>query len=405
MIDTASSYIWVKSPGCSPCHKSDDYFDVGESATYENLKEQIFISYGDANVTGALGKDLVKIGDDETLTVNDQKFIVETEDHGFEEMDADGILGFGLNQLSPNVSTFMENLKASGQIVNSIFSLYLNDNEYDNHNKPEPKSALIIGGVDTDYALNSESQVFNLKADLSSGYWQVSYNSLYMGPEKMNLTVKAAVFDSGKGYISAPEKDAKDLRTWMYKRFEECNYDNQGLIVCDCNNDLSKYPPMYFHLGGNQVFKITPKNYFLKDDKKCLLLVAVDNTLPVWRLGGPFLRMYYSIYDADQGIVSLYPAKVSKDHSHDGEESARLIIIFFVVLLIVICIVMSIFLYLFCCRHKMNFEENYKPLFTAKYNLPPHYHRTAVRTSSGEIVPDYTPTSRQNRVFPGISSK
>ena len=104
--------------------------------------------------------------------------------------------------------------------------------------------------------------------------------------------------------------------------------------------------------------------------------------------------------------MMLYPAKVSVDHSSDYDSSTKWIIVFFVVLLIAISIIMSIFLYCFCCRHKMNFEETYKPLFTAKYTLPPHYHRTAVRSaSSGEIVPDIMPTSRQNRVFPGISSK
>ena len=108
----------------------------------------------------------------------------------------------------------------------------------------------------------------------------------------------------------------------------------------------------------------------------------------------------------DSMVMSFYPAKISHDSSRDPDESTKWIIVFFVVLLIVISIVMSVFLYMFCCRHKLNFNETYKPLFTAKYTLPPHYHRTAVRSAStGQIVPDLMPTSRQNRVFPGISSK
>ena len=405
MVDTASAYIWARAPGCTPCHQTDHSFDAGESATYENLEKQIFINYGDSNVTGDLGSDVVQIGDEDVLLVKKQRLVVGNEDYGFESVNADGVLGFALSQLSPGIQTFMDNLRESNQTANSVFSLYLNDNEFDNDNDPEPKSALIIGGVNTEYAYSPESSVFNLKANLTQGYWQVNFNSLYFGPEKMNLTSKYAIFDSAKGFFSAPKKDANDLRSYIYRAYDECNYDNSGMVICECK-DIKKFPSLVFHLAGNQKFEIGPSHYFLKEKEKCLLLISEDNTVPgVWRLGGPFLRKYYSIYDADQGIVSLYPAKVSKDHSHDSDETARMIIIFFVVLLIVICIVMSVFLYLFCCRHKINFEENYKPLFTAKYNLPPHYHRTAVRTSSGEIVPDYTPTSRQNRVFPGIASK
>ena len=364
------------------------------------------LKYGEAEeAIGILGNDVVKMGEDDDLAANRQGFVVIESDYGFDNMTADGIIGFGFSQLSPGVPTFMENLKNQSKIANLFFSLYLNDNDFGEHKNPEPKSVLIVGGVNTDYAKSSNSPVYNLRADVSSGYWKVALNTVYFGIDKMNITSKAAIFDTRKATISAPESDAKLIRRFLYHKYEECNYDNQGLIICSCD-DLRDYPAFEFQFSNNQKkFALEPKYYFYKEDKKCILLLSIDNSIPnTWHLGAPFLRSYYSVYDGEQELISLYPSKVTEDHSDDYKDSTRWIIVFFVVLLIVICIVMSVFLYLFCCRHKIDFDEHYKPLFTAKYNLPPHYHRTAVRTSTGQVVPDFTPTSRQNRVFPGISS-
>lgn len=405
LIDTSSAYIWVKSPGCN-CHDSDHSFDVGESSTYQSYHIELNLTYGNSIVSGILGSDVVELGHHDSLSASFQTLLVIDYDYGFDNMTSDGIIGFGLSQLSQGIPSFMENLKNQSQIAKILFSLYLNDDYFDDNKHPEPSSMLIIGGVNTDYAEKENSPVVNLKADLSKGYWQVQLGGVYFGTVKMNITSKSAIFDSRHSCIAGPEADIKNVRRFLYNKYSYCNYDNQGQIICDCD-DVRDFPEFEFQLSSSkEKILLKPKYYFHKEGKKCLLLLIVDNSVPFsWHLGSPFLRSYYSVYDGEEGVISLYPSKVSKDKSESDKESARIIIIFFVVLLIVICIIMSVFLYLFCCRHRMNFDEHYKPLFTAKYSLPPHYHRTAVKTATGEVVPDYTPTSRQNRVFPGIASK
>jgi hypothetical protein len=230
--------------------------------------------------------------------------------------------------------------------------------------------------------------------------------SLNIGAQFVGISSKTAILDTSTGFISAPLEDARTIRQWFYNKYELCNENSEGFIVCDCK-DLRDFPSITITLGENSDFSLPPSAYFLREDQKCLLLIYEDNYLEnTWRLGGPFLRKWYSIYDMEALRIDLYPAKISHDSSRDPDQSTKWIIVFFVVLLIVISIILSVFLYLFCCRQKMNFQETYKPLFTAKYTLPPHYHRTAVRNAtSGEIVPDVIATSRQNRVFPGIASK
>ena len=410
VIDTSSSFIWVQEPGCYPCHTSENSFQVGQSATYVNLGTSVVVAYDspDTNVTGLLGADLISIGDDIQFTVDNQTFVVASQDFGFDEVSADGVIGFAMSSLSLNIPTLMQNLKTQEKIQNAVFSLYLNDNEYNNDIHPEPKSILVLGGFSTEYALNTDSTISTIQlVNPSRGYWEVPFKSILMGTVALDKTSATTIFDSACGYISAPAADAEILREWFYSKYSSyCNLDSQGFIKCVCS-DLRVFPSMTFILGLGVEFTLPPSAYFLKDGDKCLLLVNSDDALPnTWRLGGPFLRKWYTIYDMDSMVMSFYPAKISHDSSRDPDESTKWIIVFFVVLLIVISIVMSVFLYMFCCRHKLNFDETYKPLFTAKYTLPPHYHRTAVRSAStGQIVPDLMPTSRQNRVFPGISSK
>lgn len=341
------------------------------------------------------------------MTALNQSFVIAQMDYGFDNMTADGIIGFGMN-MSGDFPLLLETLKAEGKISGLIFSLYLNDNEYNNDIHPTPESALIIGGVDMQYAKSETTEVVILEVENTRGLWETGLSSVKINPNKVTITSTTVVFDSGSGYISAPKADANALRKMMYEKYP-CNKDNEGTIICDCE-DLTDYPAMEFTLNDgktSKVFILPPSAYLLKDDDKCILLVKTDEVLKdSWRLGGPFLRRYYTAFDMESKNILFYPAKVSKDTSHDFDSSVKWIIVFFVVLLIIICIVMSVFLYLFCCRHRMNFDETYKPLFTAKYTLPPHYHRTAVRNAnSGEVVPDVMPTSRQNRVFPGISPK
>lgn len=407
VIDTSFGGIWVLAPGCNPCHNPQKYFSVASSSTYVNIKQKGNFSYNNGYVAGDLGQDNIELdyGRAENLLATNQTFLIGSQDTGFEYMVSDGAIGFGSNS---NYRTFLDNLKLEGKIATKTFSLYLNDNEYNNNIHPSPRSILIIGGIDTNFALSHESSSVNVNANTSKGYWEVSFNGIFIGDlEVTGLNSKFAIIDSGSGYISAPANDFEALKTWFFKNYDQCNSDAQQLIVCECSDDTTNYPDLIINLGNDNNFSLPSSSYFLQDDTNCLLLITISNNLDnSWVIGGPFLRKWYTFFDFDAEIVTFYPAKVSYDDSSDFDESVKWIIVFFVVLLIVIAIVLSVFLYLFCCRNRMNFEETSKPLFTAKYSLPAHYHRTAVRNAiSGEVVPDVIPTSRQNRVFPGIAPK
>ena len=95
--------------------------------------------FGEKSVKGTIGKDTLTCNG---LTSKSQDFILINEIENLKELVSDGILGLGFSVDLENHPSFIQNLKAQGEIDQAVFSLYLS-----NINSPvEP--AITIGGYD-----------------------------------------------------------------------------------------------------------------------------------------------------------------------------------------------------------------------------------------------------------------
>merc|ERR1712185_72276 len=88
-----------------------------------------------------------------------------------------------------------------------------------------------------------------------------------------------------------------------------------GNVTEDCSN-IGKLPTISFTLGGKD-FDLGPDFYVIraKDDsgkEQCQLgIQSINAGVPIWILGDPFLRKYYTIWDAEQQRIGFASASES----------------------------------------------------------------------------------------------
>lgn len=121
---------------------------------------------------GTISFDRIRIGNDNPVIVDNQPFILVSEDSEFSSMVADGILGLGFKILSDNYDTFMDTLKKNNEISQQVFSIYLSDNDFGMVDYELPESNIMIGGYDLSIYASSQYITW-LNVYKSTGYWVI----------------------------------------------------------------------------------------------------------------------------------------------------------------------------------------------------------------------------------------
>lgn len=301
IYDTGSSNLWVPSKTCDNCKAKGPKYDSSKSSKYSKDGTSFMLAYGTGSCKGFLSQDDIVVGGE---TITGFKFGEVTHEAAdvFGQVPFDGILGMGPAKAAVDKTPMpMDQLVAQGKIEHNMFAYYLASNG-------KSGSTLTLGGTNSDFYTGDFSYVPLAKAASVLPYWMVSASDIKIGGESTKacgwLLGCESVVDTGTSVIAGPP-DAMNTIVAKIGKVEE-----------DCSNAKS-LPTVTFSIGGHD-FDLEPDFYVIraKDDsgkEQCQLgMQGINAGAPLWILGDPFLRKYYTVWDKDNSRVGFAVAKQSE---------------------------------------------------------------------------------------------
>eukprot|EP00929_Paragymnodinium_shiwhaense_P028464 TRINITY_DN1648_c0_g1_i2.p1 TRINITY_DN1648_c0_g1~~TRINITY_DN1648_c0_g1_i2.p1 ORF type:complete len:383 (+),score=104.87 TRINITY_DN1648_c0_g1_i2:72-1220(+) len=296
IYDSGSSNLWVPDQGCDNCKSGSARYDATKSSTYAKDGQSFQIQYGTGSCNGVIGKDSVGLGG---LTITGASFAQISHEAAdvFGQAPFDGILGLGPAAAAVDkVPLPMDLLVKQGKIQHNAFAFYLSSGG-------KTGSTLSLGGPDPQFYTGDFHYVPVASAAKLLPYWLVSASDVKVAGESMGCTWLVGcemVVDTGTSVIAGPPKY---VNKWIEKI---------GKVNEDCSG-VDKLPTMSFSIGGRD-FDLGPEFYVLKVTEggktQCQLGIQPINAgVPIYILGDPFLRKYYTVWDADQKRVGFATAK------------------------------------------------------------------------------------------------
>lgn len=296
VFDTGSGNLIVPSSECSdPACRSHTRFNASLSETSALVSsadgdtparqgvapDSVTITFGTGEIAGGFVKDRVCIGGGICTRMN---IIAATKesDEPFKDVPFDGILGLGLPQLAEaQAFSLMDSLVRAGALRRNLFSVFfaLGDEE---------ESEVVFGDVREERMQSQLSWV----SVTYPGFWQVALRDLTFGEEPLHLCGESGcqvAVDTGTSLLAGPTRMIRHLVEKLK-------------VAGDCSN-FETLPNLGFIIGG-EVLTLSPSDYVERSSDGCLLaLMALDIPAPrgpVFILGDPFLRRYYTVYDRER---------------------------------------------------------------------------------------------------------
>lgn len=164
----------------------------------------------------------------------------------------------------------------------------------------------LVMDTSSSHPLFRSGAAFKTVAILDSNYWAAKMTNLVLeGFNDPNICAPscAGIIDSGTSVVTVPPQAIGLLR----------HIEEHIQAKCD---DVAGLPPLRFMLSGVQV-ELPPELYLVRkpDTLQCshvfLVLDKPSPHGPVWVLGLPFLRAYYSVFNRALKQVSLVPSDPS----------------------------------------------------------------------------------------------
>lgn len=296
IFDTGSSNLWIPSVQCiekydAGCQNKLQY-NHSNSKTYNpDPCEMLFIPYGTGFLLGFLSNDTVNVG---SIAVKNQEFGEAVYmANFFADFPMDGILGLGFQSIaSDKVVPVFDQMMKQNLLADNVFSVYLSSTPGDE------TSAILFGGVDSKYYTGN----FSYASVLLPSYWLVGLQQVFVSGKMIHqcaLDYCPTVVDTGTSIIVGPPYGVNSL------------VEAIGTVNTDCSN-VASLPTIAFQIAGT-TFDLTPDIYVLKVDTnngtQCMLGIEASwETTPLWILGDPFLRAYYTVFDRDQNRVGFAKA-------------------------------------------------------------------------------------------------
>lgn len=336
VVDTGSSDLWVPYAQSDTCQDVQDggcpfgAFHPLESSTFVQISDYGYfnISYDSAN-TGEVGLYF-----NDTLRVAGVELPEFTVGLAVDDSIGQGILGVGYASLESiaynsdfeyEFPTIIDALVSQGNIERHAFSLYLNDVEADS-------GSILFGGIDT-AKYSGDLVALPIQLDTLVGItdrYLVTLTSVSFVDANGKETLlsdpdlaAAALLDSGTPIMDLPPNIASQLFNGLGAFIVDAQQDT--LIPCSYANSNAK---LRFGFGGpdGAVIDVPMSELIFKgiydsdvrfDDgtPACELGIKstasnVDGSLI---LGDTFLRSAYVVYDLENQMIAMAPAKYTDD--------------------------------------------------------------------------------------------
>jgi len=265
-------------------------------------RDVVNLGFGTGKVDGVIMKDKVCIGS----ICSHVDFVAATDmsDEPWMTAPFDGVLGLGLPKLSENpaFNTFFRISKEKA-VKRNIFSVFLGATDAE-------ESEITFGQYKKE---RMASDLFWVPVS-KEGFWQVKLEDVTIANEKMKLCHGncSVVVDTGTSLIAGPTEIVNML-------IDKLN------VSSDCSN-FNKLPNIGFVIQGH-IMNLSPEDYVdrngISDCGVSLMTQDVDPSEgPMWILGDPFLRKYYTVYDQEKKQVGFALAA----HSHVNRKTQTLLI-------------------------------------------------------------------------------
>lgn len=298
IYDTGSSNLWVPSKTCANCKAGSPRYDSSKSSKFVRDGQDFALQYGTGSCKGFLSKDDVVLGG---LTIEGFTFgevTTEAEDV-FGEAPFDGILGMGVPAAAVDKTPMpMQMLLDQKKIEHNIFAFYLSSDG-------RAGSTLTLGGTDSSFYSGDFTYVPTSLGAHVLPYWLIQVSDIKVAGKSSGQCPMfigcQAVVDTGTSILAGPQSAMEKL------------IQQVGTVAEDCSN-VARLPTLTFNIGGSD-FDLGPDFYVLRVEdgprgSKCQLgLEGVSAGAPIWILGDPFLRKYYTVWDAEQKRVGFALAK------------------------------------------------------------------------------------------------
>jgi len=308
IYDTGSSNLWIPSKACDNCKKNGSLYDSSASSTFAKNGKSFQLQYGTGSCNGFLSTDTVSIGGEKITSFDFGEVSHEAADV-FGQAPFDGILGMGPAKAAVDqVAMPMAQLVKQGKIQHNIFAFYLASGG-------KAGSTLTLGGTDSSFYTGDFSYHPVSKAAAILPYWLISAKSMNVGGASAvscnAFTGCYMVVDTGTSVIAGPPSTVNELTSKI------------GNVSADCSN-VDKLPVITFSFStgffGTKEYDLGPDFYVIRvtdanGQEQCQLgIEGVNAGVPIWILGDPFLRKYYTVWDAEQNRVGFATAKQSSEN-------------------------------------------------------------------------------------------
>lgn len=321
IYDTGSFEIIVLSTLCKTCTRSSSIYDSKRSSSFMNAggvtADHLF---GSGPVISEKGFETVSLGDDGSPYVANSMLFWQVISHEIAVWNSgahfSGIVGLGFPDHVPkgindHDTERMTMLAAMG--INS-FSLCLE------RNRPAAPGWFSVGPSEEHVMSTSPFQVLNVIGKIHWGLHMTSFRANGIDAFDPCSPSCGAIVDSGTSLIAAPPS-----AHLLVSRL-------RAMIKSDCSN-VASMPTLEFHLDG-KLMRLPPAAYIMavrhrmwdnSTIRRTLMNNARPNAMfkcqaafmninkesshgPVWILGMPFLRYYYTVFNRAAKQIHVAPA-------------------------------------------------------------------------------------------------